>query len=149
MRRKYDRDRYGLFAKVNRGFRNHCAPDPTKPIKETGKSGKIIGSAINNGIEKPIGKVSYALTGLSYNPEVDSPYKGSILYTIWNFIIKFFIGVLFACGIAIAIRFFTADILDKLRISFGFVSMLLIIIGIKSFFDKVKSIFSGDNKRKK
>lgn len=81
MRRKYNKTRFRIVRSVNRWTRNTFSPDPLKKWDERGLWGKGIKKVTDNVIAAPLRDVSYASAGVLYNPKVDRPCKGSLLYT--------------------------------------------------------------------
>ena len=57
------------------------------------ETGKIVGLIGNKKIKKPIHMLNRNLVGLYYNPKIDHPVKGSILYTLFDFIIYGFLFI--------------------------------------------------------
>ena len=92
--RKYNRNLYGISKKVNKLTRDKFAPDPFEKLKNYGVIGRICNKFGNKAIAPTIVDAAYSSTGNFYNPKKDSPYKGSLLYTL------FYIGYsLLALGI--------------------------------------------------
>ena len=145
-KRKYNKKHYNVFATTTKKIvREHCAPDPMEPIKETGIAGKIIGNAGDKIIESPLQTASYALTGLSYDKTKDSPYKGSLIYTGWYIglkaILKITIVLLLGFpALAGFVRFLNADLLTQIKMIAGLPFLILIIYVIVKVVAWVKSI---------
>lgn len=131
---------YDVTKNKNKELRKH-APDPFSSLSGKGIVGKAANKVGNTIIEKPIKKMSYSLTARNYNKDVDSPSKGSNLYTKNYFkikkILKFIVGLLIALisGTTL-IAFFKADISGKISLSFGVSLVILAIYFIKTLFKK-------------
>ena len=87
MRRSYNKRAYRIFRKVNKTVREKSRPNPFSPFKDKGMIGKIIDFVGNKLIKRPIHKLSYKLVGKNYDSRYDSPFKGSILYSLYDYII--------------------------------------------------------------
>ena len=81
MKKKYNR-----FKKINKNFRETITPNAFGSLEKFGNIGKIGGYFGNKIIKKPMHKLNRNLTRLYYNPKFDSPFKGSILYTLFTFL---------------------------------------------------------------
>ena len=86
MSRKYNRNKYNIFKKINKKVREEIRPNSFVSLEEIGKVGKIGSWLGNKIIKKPMHKLNRNLVGLYYNPKVDSPVKGSVLYTLFDFL---------------------------------------------------------------
>ena len=93
MKRKYNHIFYGIFKEVNGVIRDKCSPNPTESFKKFGKKGEFIGGIVNHAIDDPISKASYSITGNFYDKKKDTPYKGSIIYTIVKIFLLFLVAV--------------------------------------------------------
>lgn len=146
MARKYNRTVYKACAKGAKVVRSRCSPNPMKKLEETGATGKMVADIGNKILEKPVHKLSYALTSLTYNKETDNPCKGSITYTACHMgfkgILKLIVrGFFIAFSTAWVIRFLTADFSTQIRLSMGWVWIILVVWGIlrvKEFFNRKK-----------
>ncbi len=150
MARKYNKTIYKIFSTGTKVFRSHCSANPMEKIEEKGAEGKMIASIGNKILEKPVQKLSYGLTSLSYNKETDNPCKGSVVYTVYYMLIKralkLFLGVLVMIfSTAFVMRFLNADLLMKIRLSIGLVVFILIILAI----GRLAEIFTGKKRNKR
>lgn len=93
MKRDYKTKIYGKFQKCNKKVREEIRPNAFSSIEEKGVGGKVISSLGNKAIKKPIHKLTRSITGIFYNPKTDSPYKGSIIYTIVDYMIYSFLSL--------------------------------------------------------
>ena len=93
MKRKYNRNFYKGFKKGNKKIREKIRPNSFLYLEKTGFFGKIVGLIGNKKIKKPIHMLNRNLVGLYYNPKIDHPVKGSILYTLFDFIIYGFLFI--------------------------------------------------------
>lgn len=93
MKKDYKTKTYGQFQKWNRKAREEIRPNPFSGIEEKGLGGKVISSIGNKAIKEPVHKLVWNVTGLLYNPKKDSPYKGSIIYTIVDYMIYGILGL--------------------------------------------------------
>lgn len=120
MARKYNKTIYKIFSTGTKVIRSHCSANPMEKIEEKGAEGKMIASIGNKILEKPVQKLSYGLTNLSYNKETDNPCKGSVVYTAYYMLIKrvlkLIVGLLVMIfSTAFVMRFLNADLLMKIR----------------------------------
>ena len=146
MARKYSKGFFRIFKKGTKAVRDHYSADPLEEIKETGLAGKIIGKGADKIIETPIKKVSYAMTGLTYDKNSDNPCKGSATYTVWYMSLKkaakVFIGFLIGlpiCGAFVA--FLNADLLTQIRMLLGLVPICLLVAGVCRVVKWFKGLF--------
>ncbi len=82
--------KYKTFKFTNKSIRKF-APNPTKPLHSFGLIGKIFSCFLNFFLKPIIQILAFSLSGLFYSKGKDTPYKGSILYTIFYFMVIFFI----------------------------------------------------------
>ena len=75
---------------------------PRSLLKNLAKRVSFIGGIVNHAIDDPISKASYSITGNFYDKKKDTPYKGSIIYTI----VKIFLLFLAAVPIGGIVRIF-------------------------------------------
>lgn len=154
MARKYNRTVYKVCAKGTKVVRSCYSANPMKKIEETGSTGKMVADIGNTILEKPVRKLSYALTSLSYNKETDNPCKGSVTYTAHYMgikgVLKLIVSVIFGLPLAAwAIRFLNADFLTQIRLSLGmvmFIPIIWVIIRVKEFLSR---IFTGKKRNKR
>lgn len=86
MSRKYNKNFYKVFQKINKGFREKIRPNSFKTLDEQGQVGKAISYFFKKIIKKPMHKMNRAFVGKYYNSKYDSPYKGSVLYTMSDYL---------------------------------------------------------------
>ena len=86
MSRKYNKNFYKFFQKMNKVFREKIRPNSFKNLDEQGQVGKAISYLGKKVIKKPMHKLNRAFVGKYYNPKYDSPCKGSVLYTMFDFL---------------------------------------------------------------
>ena len=85
---------YRAFTKINRKVRKKHAKDPFEKLKNYGIIG-IIGNKLVNKITEPkFVKAARFSTGVLYKKGKDSPYIGSLLYSVFYFIYRY-IGFIF------------------------------------------------------
>ena len=83
MSRRYNSKRYKVFSKANGKIRKVCCPNSMVALKQFGFIFGILGSFLNKLIHKPIATLAYFVNGrYFYNKRKQSPYKGSVLYTL-------------------------------------------------------------------
>ncbi len=80
MKKKYYN--YGKFKRAGGFARDNFAPNPTEALNVFGIIGKVVGFIINYLLKPVIHIIVFMLTGLFYRKGIDSPYKGSLLYTL-------------------------------------------------------------------
>lgn len=83
--RKYNKNHFNNFKKGNKKFRDTISPNYTKKLDVFGIIGKIIGFFIHALLNPLVHILSYKVTGKIYDKKKDTPYFGSIIYTIVNF----------------------------------------------------------------
>ena len=138
--KKLERKRFKNVKTITKIIRKECAADPLKEIRETGIKGRMLATVIEPMIEKPVQKASYALAGLSYDKDTDSPSKGNLLYTGWYLFFKAICAIL-VCMTLVA--FLRADSVSQLSMIAGSVPIIVfvrkLLSGIKSIGKKFKS----------
>lgn len=138
MRRNYtekEKIEYNVTKKKNKEMRE-LAPKSGDNFKNYGITGKAAGVITNKIIEKPIQKIAYCCAEKKYDPNRDSPAKGSNLYNHYYFkfkkIAKWIVGLVVALvtgGSVIAFIF--ADLIGKIRIGCGGALVILLFSVIK------------------
>ena len=101
-KKRYNKNIYKRFKNFNAVVRDKITPNPFDSIKKNFLCGRLVNEVCNEITKKPIHKLAFNTTNKFYDKKNDSPYKGSILYTIFKvlycgllgFIIKLFILVL-------------------------------------------------------
>ena len=95
MRKKYNYKVYGTFKKVGKVARDKISPDFGKILSSVfGTLGKILAFVFTWIIAKPVHWLTFSIVGKLYNKSVDSPFKGSALYTIISILVMFVIASL-------------------------------------------------------
>lgn len=103
MSKKYNKNLYKSFQTLNKTVRENIRPNTFKSAEELVDVGKAISYFGQKIIKKPMHEMNRKFVGKYYNSKTDSPYKGSILYTIFDFlsygilfvVISLIIGLLF------------------------------------------------------
>ena len=88
-KRKKQSNTYNMVKHATKLIRKK-APSPTNVLKKIGLIGKCLSIIFDLLLKNTIHFISFALAGIFYS-KGDKPYKGSILYTIFYFIVIFFI----------------------------------------------------------
>jgi len=91
--KKYNKNKnqskYGKFACTNKAVRESpIAPSAFSKIENRGFIGKVVSIIGEKLIEKPLHEMTYGVVGTIYNKKKHSAYLGSILYTVFNWILK-------------------------------------------------------------
>ena len=79
-------NRYKIFKTINKIVRENIRPNAFLYLDKQGYFGKLLSYFGNKIIRKPMHKINRTLVSKYYNPKHDLPYKGSVLYTIFDFI---------------------------------------------------------------
>ena len=85
---------YNFIKLIGKFSRDKFAPDPTKSLDKFGPKGKVIGKLFNKLTAKSIHKVSFALTGLAYDNKKHPLWVGSLIYTVWFFVVVILLGLI-------------------------------------------------------
>ena len=108
MRKRYSRYRYktkkynkyknqskfGKFACANKAVRESpIAPSAFSKFENKGIIGKFVLFIGEKLIEVPLHKTTYALVGTVYDKKKCTPYVGSILYTVFKWILQLILAV--------------------------------------------------------
>ena len=86
MSKKYNKYRYKFFQSLNKTIREKIRPNSFKTLDEKGYIGKSISYFLKKIIKKLMHKINREFVGKHYNPKYDSPYKGSVLYTMSDYL---------------------------------------------------------------
>lgn len=105
-RRNYNKKLYCPFAKINKKVREIIRPNSCSCLEQEGMSGKIVSKIIKKCVKKPMHKLNYNMVGKYYNPKVDSPYKASLLYTIFDYVNYGLLGFIIFFVSSIIIKIF-------------------------------------------
>ena len=87
--KKYDYSLYKNFKNINKVIRKKFSKNPFEEFKSMGIGGELASKVCDNAIQKKVHSATISIVGKFYDPKVDKPYKGSILYTMISVIIKF------------------------------------------------------------
>ncbi len=85
-------------------MREKIRPNAFRSLDEQGFVGKLISNFGQKIIKKPMHKMNREFVGKYYNPKFDSPYKGSILYTIFDFLSYGFLFIVISSVIGILLQ---------------------------------------------
>ena len=145
MKKKYNKQNFRLFQKINKVVRNQCSDDPLEKIKETGLTGKIIGKSCDKLVSAPIRQASYALTGLTYDKKYDNPCKGVATYTGWQLTLSKagnkIIGFLLTLPICnLLLSSMDRDLLISIRILLGLLPLIWIGYKISGIIKWIKKV---------
>lgn len=141
MNKKYNKQNFRLFQKINKVVRNHCSDDPLEKIKETGLTGKIIGKGCDKLIATPIRQASYALTGLTYDERYDNPCKGAATYTGWHLTLSKVCNKIIAFLLTLPICNILLSSMDRdLRILLGLLPLIWIGYKINGIIKWIKKV---------
>lgn len=97
MNRNYNKQNYGKFKRYNKIIRERIRPNAFGSIENKVVGGRIISVCSNKMIEKPMHRLNHKIVRKFYNPKKDSPYKGSLLYTISNLFTYGILALLVTC----------------------------------------------------
>lgn len=86
MSKKYNKNFYKFFQKMNKTVREKIRPNAFKSLDEQGHVGKSISYFLQKKIKKPMHKMNRKFVGKYYNSKNDSACKGSVLYTMFDFL---------------------------------------------------------------
>ena len=106
MRRKYNKNFYNKFKKINGMVREKVRPNPFGTLEEKGIIGKLVSSIGNKIIKKPLHNMNMKIVGKYYYPKIDSPVKGSIFYTIFNYVSYVIASIVVTFLISLLFKFF-------------------------------------------